>query len=831
MSDVIDQLTEVESPEHAIMRKAEEGGARSMTSSRAAEGFAQLMDFGDSCSVTSDSGLGHLPPVAQVTHLPPVTQDTRAADDPSSSPHTLPIKHTPVDETVAVTHTPSATTAPPPREHAPLETPNAQPRLVDGGHVHAPSQEEDEEEEKEEEAQERAEEARCAVEEKEECERIVVRGKRQTRSARRLLMGEGDEEKEREEEEEEGEVLRRSSRSRRCLDLGVTGRQKKSLEKVSDWLLKIPLQNAPISQEEGREESQSAGNESSTDDTSSINGHMTHQPANQEQGTAVQVGGVKRLEERVFGRVYGKAPAGLRRKSDSPDEEDTGAVWDTELDVWRTREPGAPWDSEVPVEERPAAAAAEDGQEETPGGDVEQPSGLECDIRQQRKRKRKSQPLTPADFIKRPCNGGEEEEEEAGKTLVEVDGEQSGPAAGEGRESPHQSPPDTPPGSDPALSELELAQVDRGSEAGSEVEVVVGRSAAEGGSEFEVAPAKTRAARGKRKAGMTQDAWTHLQTELNSGVGEKVGRPRRSERPGLENRESRTRPLTLLSAGAEERPLEPHHACGATAVAMARMTVDVAIESFPSSCSNSPDAHDARTFRRGRKLQDFTREVQGEPSLAPPTTSPRPLQLVLSGLQPSQQVLVKKFAKRMGGSVASQVSSRTTHIIINTDEQLVCERTLKYFQGITHRKWVLSYLWVSECIKQDKIVNEEEFEVCGDVVSGQSHRGPQRARLTHQLLFNGVEVCLYGSFTGMTTGQMAEMVELCGGSVVDNPQHFSDMCSSRLIIVQPEVESASALNLSSGALLVSRAWLLDSIGCFSLQDPINYCLQTTLPAT
>ncbi|KAJ7984579.1 hypothetical protein DPEC_G00356250 [Dallia pectoralis] len=231
-------------------------------------------------------------------------------------------------------------------------------------------------------------------------------------------------------------------------------------------------------------------------------------------------------------------------------------------------------------------------------------------------------------------------------------------------------------------------------------------------------------------------------------------------------------------------------------------------------------------------------EVRDTPSVIQPTNTqkstrapqrgPAEVKLVLvgSGLSAPEQSAVRRFARKMGGSVTSQVTSETTHVIMSTDGDLACERTLKYFLGIAGRKWVVSFQWISESFKQGKVLNETQFEVRGDVVNGPDHQGPMRARTTEDesLLMRDFEICFQGPFTDMTTGQMEWMVELCGGTVVKEPRLFTGKRAHQLVVIQPSLHQSSVLNLAPNrkADVIARGWLLDTVATYTLQSLDSY---------
>ncbi|PKU41272.1 breast cancer type 1 susceptibility protein [Limosa lapponica baueri] len=168
-----------------------------------------------------------------------------------------------------------------------------------------------------------------------------------------------------------------------------------------------------------------------------------------------------------------------------------------------------------------------------------------------------------------------------------------------------------------------------------------------------------------------------------------------------------------------------------------------------------------------------------ENATSPVVTYRKEMSIVASGLNQSEHLVVQKFARKTHSTLSNHITEETTHVIMKTDKELVCERTLKYFLGIAGRKWVVSYQWVIQSFKEGRILDEENFEVRGDVINGRNHQGPKRARqsLTEKV-FKGFEICCYGPFTDMTT----------------------------------------AIQQKNNVAMVTREWVLDSVACYQCQE-------------
>ncbi|XP_013913729.1 PREDICTED: breast cancer type 1 susceptibility protein [Thamnophis sirtalis] len=211
-------------------------------------------------------------------------------------------------------------------------------------------------------------------------------------------------------------------------------------------------------------------------------------------------------------------------------------------------------------------------------------------------------------------------------------------------------------------------------------------------------------------------------------------------------------------------------------------------------------------------------------------TGRQKMSLVASGLNQSELKLVRKFAKKTQSTWCNKITEQTTHLIMKTDEDLVCERTLKYFIGVAAQKWVLSYQWIIHSLEAGRVHKEEDFEVRGDVINGRNHQGPKRARESPVgKLFQGLEICCYGPFTDMLPEHLEWIVQLGGASLVKQPHLFTHATDSiAVIVVQPdawtEETTCQALPLQCSTPVVSREWVLDSVACYQCQPFSDYII-------
>ena len=80
----------------------------------------------------------------------------------------------------------------------------------------------------------------------------------------------------------------------------------------------------------------------------------------------------------------------------------------------------------------------------------------------------------------------------------------------------------------------------------------------------------------------------------------------------------------------------------------------------------------------------------------------------------------------------------------NEEKALLCPLTIKVFQAIARHLFVLTSRWITECVKQNQLVEEFTFEIRGDIPFGDYHDGMRHSRVTRHI--NLFENCQFFIF-------------------------------------------------------------------------------------
>ncbi|XP_036889396.1 LOW QUALITY PROTEIN: breast cancer type 1 susceptibility protein [Sturnira hondurensis] len=324
------------------------------------------------------------------------------------------------------------------------------------------------------------------------------------------------------------------------------------------------------------------------------------------------------------------------------------------------------------------------------------------------------------------------------------------------------------------------------------------------------------------------------QKELIKGIGMEEQQPTKSEaqdlmkpsylsRQDLEGTPSLESGVRLFddpeSDPYEDRAPEPAPVCSMPASTSASTVPQFQVE---GSAKNPATPQTTNAAGYDVKEESVSREKPDVVSSA--KTVNRRISMVASGLTQKELMLVHKFARKHHIAVTDLITEETTHVIMKTDAEFVCERTLKYFLGIAGGKWVVSYFWVTQSVKEKKILDERDFEVRGDVINGRNHQGPKRSRESQdRKIFRGLEICCYGPFVNMPTDQLERMVQLCGAAVVKEPSAFSaGEGTHRVVVMQldawAEDSGSHVIGQMGEAPVVTREWVLDSVALYQCQE-------------
>ena len=184
------------------------------------------------------------------------------------------------------------------------------------------------------------------------------------------------------------------------------------------------------------------------------------------------------------------------------------------------------------------------------------------------------------------------------------------------------------------------------------------------------------------------------------------------------------------------------------------------------------------------------------------------------------------WARRIGAEVSLTCTCAVTHIIVQLDEENCAQRTRKFLYGVASGKWIVGVDWVHQCIRENRLIDEEPFEALD--MDGED--GPRRARQTSQRikLFADFEFCCQEPFTDVSVDQLNQLLELCGAATVNSPTELTKSRRHSMIIVQIDDDISSEVQRKAASLFdrhqvltVSREWVLDCLASYKLLSVRN----------
>ncbi|CAF1614869.1 unnamed protein product, partial [Adineta ricciae] len=148
--------------------------------------------------------------------------------------------------------------------------------------------------------------------------------------------------------------------------------------------------------------------------------------------------------------------------------------------------------------------------------------------------------------------------------------------------------------------------------------------------------------------------------------------------------------------------------------------------------------------------------------------------LAVTCLESYQIELVEKFIEKFSSRVCqtASIDSRTTHLITNDEKSpLRSPLSMKLIEAIAHHCFCVSYRWISDCLNQDRILDETSYEIEGDDTDVLPHGGPRRSRFVpnrHSLFENICFMikCTENSDIRMTNERLEDLITTCGGQII-----------------------------------------------------------------
>jgi hypothetical protein len=208
----------------------------------------------------------------------------------------------------------------------------------------------------------------------------------------------------------------------------------------------------------------------------------------------------------------------------------------------------------------------------------------------------------------------------------------------------------------------------------------------------------------------------------------------------------------------------------------------------------------------------------------------RSCKFVFSLLKPEVKDSIRSFiVDIIGADVLDDITDTCTHLIVHSDDDLICAVTAKYLKSIANKIWIISAQWALECMNAKRLIDMAPFEIRGDSVFG-AHHGPQRSRLSTGNLFDNYQFLFFGKFssTFISSNDLVRLARVSGAIIVEKAKNFQND-KTRVTIFDEKAnnittDAANFMLETAQIYSVNASWFFDSLACHQVKDMKNYAL-------
>ncbi|XP_033229797.1 breast cancer type 1 susceptibility protein homolog isoform X2 [Belonocnema kinseyi] len=206
------------------------------------------------------------------------------------------------------------------------------------------------------------------------------------------------------------------------------------------------------------------------------------------------------------------------------------------------------------------------------------------------------------------------------------------------------------------------------------------------------------------------------------------------------------------------------------------------------------------------------------------------LTFVCSGLSMSQIDSVKQLAKLVKADFTSSFNPNVTHVIVKvTGPKNAAEKTLKFVQGIAHRKWIVSVKWALDSLQESKLLSEEKYEAVDNLTL---EEGPKKSRLRRRGIFEDFLCMCKGPFNNVSIEEYWDLLIHTGATLVDTMDALTaEKKKLKILVVQGDHWDDKTIKewfKKTEAVPIAHEWIVECISQYKLVSIFDY-LQAIMP--